>query len=46
LQRKRVEALEDLKRAETRLEEVDNELEELERSLGGVAEDGDDSGED
>ena len=46
LRRRRAEALEDLKRAETRLEEVDTELEELEESEGGEAGDSDNGRED
>jgi hypothetical protein len=46
LRRRRAEALEDLKRAETRLEEVDTELEELEESEGVEAGESDNGRED
>jgi hypothetical protein len=46
LRRRRAEALEDLKRAETRLEEVDTELEELEESEGIEAVESDNGRED
>jgi hypothetical protein len=46
LRARRAEALEDLKRAETRLEEVDTELEELEESEGIEAVESDNGRED